>query len=203
MICNINDILENEKAEQLREGYEEFLNVTKKIPHAFPHPVFDYEDEDEKTIFFSNAMTIYNNAKTMSPLHCDAQCQRRLEIALQSAEGTPFVLGRQLQRFDAGKEIYIACHLYLGLGNSTAKEIKWWHNSSTLNTGDNPERNILVQEKILLDVIKESQLTIPNATFDDAGTYGCFITEDRKTAKSPEVTVKVLPRKYINMRLKN
>ena len=194
---------ETAKVEEMTESFKKYLGVEKRFPYAFSHPIFKYKDENERRIFFANARKIYDNAKNMSDLHCDVQCQRRLEIALKSEKRTPFVLGRELKQFDAEEEINLKCNLYLGLGNPAAKEIKWWHNSSTLNTGDNPERNILVQEKILLDVIKESQLTIPNATFDDAGTYGCFITEDRKTAKSPEVTVKVLPRQYINMRLKN
>ena len=48
----------------------------------------------------------------------------------------------------------------------------------------------------LLDVIKESRLIIPSATFSDAGTYKCSTIEGRRALKSLEVTVKVLPRKY-------
>ena len=180
---------ENEKAEELEEGYEEYLNVTKIIPHAFPHPVFDYEDEDERTIFFANAKTIYNNAKTMSPLRCDEECQNRLEISLRSGKGIPFVLGRDVQRFDAAKNMDLVCHLYLGLGESTEKTIRWWHNS-TLVSQDKQN------DQILLDVIKESRLIIPRAAYGDAGSYSCSYAEKRKVVKSLEVTVKVLPRKY-------
>ena len=97
-----------------------------------------------------------------------------------------------MQRFDAGEEIYLACHLYLGLGNSTRQDIKWWLNSSRL------DRNIQVQDGdgVLFDVIKESRLIIPTATFGDAGTYQCSTTENGKVVKSQEVTVKVLTRKY-------
>ena len=194
-ICGQFDF-ETEKVGEMTESFKKYLGVEKRFPYAFPHPVFDYEDQGERRIFFENAMKIYDSAKTMSPLQCDPQCERRLEMALKRGKKTPFVLGKELQRFDDEKKIELACHLYLGLGNSTAKEIKWWHNSSTINTEDSPERNIQVEEEILLDVIKESRLTILIATFDDAGTYGCFTTEDRKVAKSPEVTIKVLPRKY-------
>ena len=187
---------ENEKVEEMTEGFEEYLNVTKRFPFAFPHPIFDYEDENEKRIFFDNAMTIYNNAKTMSRLQCDEQCERRLDIALKSGKRTPFVLGRELQQFDAGEEIYLKCHLYLGLGNSTARKIKWWHNSSALFGQNILQRNILVEDQILLDVIKESRLIIQNASFDDAGTYKCSTVDNRKVVKSLGVTVKVLPRKY-------
>ena len=69
---------ENEKVEEITEGFENYLGVTKRFPFAFSHPVFDYEDENERRIFFENAMAIYNNAQTMSPLHCDDQCERRL-----------------------------------------------------------------------------------------------------------------------------
>ena len=180
----------------MREGYEKYLGVTKTIPHAFPHPVFDYEVEEERRIFFENARKIYNYAKNMSALQCDVECEKRLEIVLKSEEGIPFVLGREYQRFDSGDEIYVACHLYLGLGNSTAKEIRWWHNSSILTSQDIKERNGEVQDEILLDVIKESRLIIPSATFSDAGTYKCSTAENRKVVKSLEVTVSVLPRKY-------
>ena len=149
-------------------------------------------------------MKIYNNAKTMSPLQCDKQCQRRLEIALKSENGSPFVLGRDLQKFDADEEILLACHVYLGLGKSTKKEIRWWHNSSLLKSEDIQRRNILVEDEILLDVIKESRLIIQNATFDDAGTYKCSTTDKKRVVKSLEVTVKVLPRKYdIDLRLRD
>ena len=187
---------ENEKVEEMTEGFEKYLGIKKRFPYAFPHPVFEYEDEDERTTFFTNARTIYNTAKNMSALHCDEQCQRRLEIALKSGERTPFVLGREFQQFDAGDEIYMACHLYLGLGNSTANEIRWWHNSSQLNSEDIQERNIQIENQTLLDVIKESRLIIPIATFDDAGTYKCSTTDNRNVVKSLEVTVEVLPRKY-------
>ena len=187
---------DNEKVEEMTKGFENYLNVTKKFPFAFPHPLFDYDDENEKRIFFDNAMTIYNNAKTMSRLQCDEQCERRLDIALKSGKRTPFVLGRELQQFDAGKEIYLKCHLYLGLGNSTARKIKWWHNSSALFGQNILQRNILVEDQILLDVIKESRLIIQNASFDDAGTYKCSTVDNRKVVKSLGVTVKVLPRKY-------
>ena len=187
---------ENEKVEEMTEGFEEYLNVTKRFPFAFPHPIFDYEDENEKRIFFDNAMTIYNSAKKMSPLQCDEQCERRLDIALKSGKRTPFVLGREQQRFEVGENIYLECHLYLGLGNSTAKEIRWWHNTSVLKDQDIRDRNIKVKDEILLDVIKQSLLIIPNASFDDAGTYKCSTIEGRRVLKSLEVTVKVLPRKY-------
>ena len=193
--CNQLDF-EKEKVEDMTEGFENYLGVTKRFPYAFPHPVFDYDVENERRIFFDNAMTIYNNAKTMSPLHCDEQCERRLDIALKSGTRTPFVLGRELKRFEAGEEIYLECHLYLGLGNSTEREIRWWHNSSLLNGQDIQERNIQVQDEILLDVIKQSLLIIPNATFYDAGTYKCSTIDKRRAVKSLDVTVKVLPRKY-------
>ena len=187
---------ETEKAEEMTEVFEKYLGVTKRFPHAFSHPIFDYEDENERKIFFANAMKIYNTAKMMSALHCDARCQKRLEIALKSEERAPFVLGGDLQRYDALQDIYMACHFYLALGNSTAREIRWWHNSSRLNSQDIQERNILLQDEILLDVIKESRLIIPNATFSDAGTYKCSTIENRLVVKSHEVTVKVLTRKF-------
>ena len=192
--CHVVDF-EAEKVEILREGFEKYLNVTKRIPHAFAHPLFNYENEDEKTIFYASAMTIYNTARNMSALQCDAHCQRKFEMALKSEKRTPYLLGRELQRVDSGQEINLACHLYLGMGNSTATEISWWHNSSLL-TG-----NILVQDQILLDVIKESLLIIPNVTFAQAGNYGCSTTENGQVMKSLEVTVKVLPRKYRKYKL--
>ena len=188
---------ENEKVEEMAEGFKKYLNVTKRLPYAFPHPVFNYDDEEEKRIFFENAMKIYNNAKTMSPLHCDAECQRRLEIALKSESGSPFVLGRNLQKFDAEEEILLVCHVYLGLGKSTKKEVRWWHNSSLLKSEDIQRRNILVEDEILLDVIKQSLLIIPNAIFDEAGAYKCSTIENQDMIQSLEVTVKVLPRKYM------
>ena len=187
---------ENEKLQEMTEGFEKYLGVTKRFPYAFPHPVFEYEDENERNTFFANAETIYDNAKTMSPLHCDAECQRRLEIALKSGKRTPFVLGKELQRFDAGEKIFLECHLYLGLGNSTEREIRWWQNSTLLNAQDIRQRNIQFEDRIVLDVIKESRLIIPNAIFNDAGTYKCSTTEKRKVFKSLQVTVRVLPRKY-------
>ena len=185
---------ENEKVEEWAAGYENYLGVTHRIPHSFPHPKFDYNDEEERTIFFDNAMKIYDNAKNMSVVRCDEDCERRLEIALLSEEKTPFILGRD-QQVDAGQEMLLQCHLYLGLGESAEKEIKWWHNSSRLNNKKIRQRNILVQDEILFDVTKESQLFIENTTFEDAGVYKCSITEDRIPKKSPDVHVKVLIRK--------
>ena len=129
----------------------------------------------------------------MSAIRCDEDCQRRLEIARKSEERTPFILGRD-QQVDAGEEIFLACHLYLGLGNSSDLEIRWWHNSSRLTNGKIQERNIEVEDKILLDVTKESRLIITNATFDDAGVYNCSTTEDRRVKISTGVRVKVLIR---------
>ena len=184
---------ENEKVEEMSDGYKKYLGVTKTIPHSFPHPVFDYNEEKERKAFFANAMKIYNNAKNMSAISCDESCQRRLEIALKSEERTPFILGRD-QQLDAGDDIFLRCHLYLGLGNSTEKLIKWWHNSTRITDGEIKKRNILVEDEILLDVIKESRLIIANATFDDAGDYSCSTTEDRIVKKSPDVPVRVLIR---------
>ena len=184
---------ENEKVEEMADGYRKYLGVTQRIPHSFPHPVFDYDNIEERTTFFANARKIYNNAKNMSAIRCDESCQRRLEIALKSEERTPFILGRD-QQLDAGEEIFLACHLYLGLGNSTEKLIKWWHNSSRLTDREIRVRNILVEDEILLDVTKESRLIIANATFDDAGNYTCSTSEDRSVKKSPDVHVRVLIR---------
>ena len=185
---------ENQKVEELVASYENYLGVTHRIPHSFPHPKFDYNDEEERTIFFDNAMKIYDNAKNMSVIRCDEDCERRLEIALLREEKTPFILGRD-QQVDAGQEMFLQCHLYLGLGESAEREIKWWHNSSRLNNKKIRQRNILVQDEILFDVTKESQLFIENTTFEDAGVYKCSITEDRIPKKSPDVHVKVLIRK--------
>ena len=184
---------ENEKVEEWAAGYERYLGVTQRIPHSFPHPKFNYNKEEERKAFFANAMKIYNNAKNMSAIRCDESCQRRLEIARRSEERTPFILGRD-QQLDAGDDIFLRCHLYLGLGNSTEKVIKWWHNSSRLKDGEIRKRNIVVEDEILLDVTKESRLIIANATFDDAGTYKCSTTEDRSVKKSPDVNVRVLIR---------
>ena len=201
--CNQLDF-EKEKVEDMTEGFENYLGVTKRFPYAFPHPVFDYDVENERRIFFENAMTIYNNAKTMSPLHCDEQCQSRLDNALKRRAGAPFILGRQWRVVDAGEDIFLPCHLYLGLGASiaTKKEISWWHNSSLLKGRDIQQRNIQVQDEILLDVIRESRLIIPNAIFDDAGTYKCSTIENRHVMTSLEATVKVLPRKYYIQNIK-
>ena len=184
---------EKEEVEDWADSYEKYLGVTQRIPHAVPHPVFDYNNPDERKAFFANAMEIYNNANNMTALRCDVNCQKRLEIALKSEERTPFILGRD-QQLDAGEEIFLACHLYLGLGNSTEKLIKWWHNSSRLTDREIKVRNILVEDEILLDVTKESRLVIANATFDAAGNYKCSTTEDRSVKKSPDVHVRVLIR---------
>ena len=70
----------------MAEGFKKYLGVEKRFPYAFPHPIFNYDVENERRIFFENAMTIYNNAKTMTPLHCDGQCEERLDIALKSGK---------------------------------------------------------------------------------------------------------------------
>ena len=185
---------ENENMEEWSDSFEKYLGVTQTIPHTFTHPVFDYNNQDERKAFFENAMTIYNNAKNMSSIHCDENCKQRLQIALKNKERTPFILGREVERFDAGEEILLRCHLYLGLGNSTEREIRWWHNSSLLS-----EEDIKIEEEILFDVTKESQLIIPNATFDSAGIYECSTpTKDNDLKKSLEVQVKVLTRKLIS-----
>jgi len=43
---------ENEKVEEMTKGFENYLNVTKKFPFAFPHPLFDYDDENLSLISF-------------------------------------------------------------------------------------------------------------------------------------------------------
>ena len=194
--CNQVDF-EAEKVEEMQDGFEEYLGVTKSIPYAFPHPVFDYEDDNERNVFFANAMSIYNNAKTMRDLHCDEECQRRLEIALKSGDRTPSVLGGDRQRFDAGEKIILSCHLYLGLEASTGnKKIKWHFNDTSFGRRYIRDRNIQIQSDILFTVITESKLIIPNATFSDSGSYKCSTTENNRVLESQEVTVKVLPRKY-------
>ena len=175
----------------MTEGFENYLGVTKRFPYAFPHPIFDYDDENERRIFFENAMTIYNNAQTMSPLHCDEQCERRLEDWKRLR-----VLGPEVKSFEAGENIYLECHLHFGFGNSTAGEIRWWHNSSALTSRDIQERNIRVEDEIVLDVTKESRLIFQTATFSDAGEYSCAIVENRSVKKSPPITVEVVTRKY-------
>ena len=183
---------ENETVEEWSDSFEKYLGVTQRIPHTFSHPVFDYNNQEEKKAFFENAMKIYNNANNMSALHCDENCQKRLEIALKNKDRTPFILAREVEQFEAGEEILLSCHLYLGLGNSTEREIRWWHNSSLLSVGD-----VKIEEEILFDVTKESRLIIPNATFDSAGNYECSTsTEDNDLKKSLEVHVKVLTREY-------
>ena len=186
---------EKELVEDWSDSFEKYLGVTQRIPHAVPHPVFDYNNPDERKAFFANAMEIYNNANNMTALRCDVNCQKRLEIALQNKERTPSILGGEVDQFDAGEEILLACHLYLGLGNSTEKEIKWWHNSSLLNTRE--IENIKIEEEILFDVTLESRLIISNATYDSAGNYECSTTtEDNDSKKSLEVHVKVLTREF-------
>ena len=178
----------------MEDSYEKYLGVTQKIPYSFPHPLFNYNIEKEKRIFFENALKIYNNAKTMSPLYCDEQCQKRLQIAKRSEGKIPFILGRQNQRFYAAEEIYLRCNLYLGLGESKVPGIRWWHNSSILHSRDIQERNIRVEDEIVLDVTKESRLIFPTATFGDAGEYSCAIVENRSVKKSPPITVEVVTR---------
>ena len=182
---------EKEKADEVSALLEEYLGVTQRIPYAFPHPVFNYNNEKEKNTFFENAMIIYSNATTMSPLHCDENCQERVKIAKKSE--TPFVLGPDYLQFQPGEEINLVCNLYLGLGNSEVKEISWWHNSSLLTKEDMDDRKIVVESEIKLDVTKESRLIISIATFADSGTYQCSTTEE--VNKSPDVNLQVFLRK--------
>ena len=182
---------EKEKADEVSALLEEYLGVTQRIPYAFPHPVFNYNNEKEKNTFFENAMIIYNHATTMSPLHCDENCQERVKIAKKSE--TPFVLGPDYLQFQPGEEINLVCNLYLGLGNSEVKEISWWHNSSLLTKEDMDDRKIVVESEIKLDITKESRLIISIATFADSGTYQCSTTEE--VNKSPDVNLQVFLRK--------
>ena len=113
-----------------------------------------------------------------------------------SEKGTPYVLGRHLQWFDEGGKMFLRCNLYLGLGETTEKEISWWHNSSKIHSRDIEEGNIRVEERILHDVTKESELIILSANFNDSGNYSCSVTENSMEKKSLDVTIKVLIRKY-------
>ena len=182
---------EKEKADEVSALLEEYLGVTQRIPYAFPHPIFNYNNENEKNTFFENAMFIYNNATTMSSLHCDENCQKRVNIAKKSE--TPSVLGPDYQQFANGEELSLTCHLYLGLGNYEEKEISWWHNSSRLTNRDLADRKIIVENKTLLDVTKESRMIISIASLEDSGTYHCSTTEEEN--KSLNVTVQVFLRK--------
>ena len=46
---------EDEKVREWAAGYEKYLGITQEIPNSFPHPLFDYDDQDEKKIFFDNS----------------------------------------------------------------------------------------------------------------------------------------------------
>ena len=92
--------------------------------------------------------------------------------------------------------MFLRCNLYLGLGETTEKEISWWHNSSKIHSRDIEEGNIRVEERILHDVTKESELIILSANFNDSGNYSCSVTENSMEKKSLDVTIKVLIRKY-------
>ena len=72
---------ENETGEEWSDSFAKYLGVTQRIPHTFSHPVFNYNNQEEKKVFFANAMAIYHNARNMSALLCDKNCQKRLEIA--------------------------------------------------------------------------------------------------------------------------
>ena len=85
---------EKEKAKEWTAGYKEFLGVNKKIPYAFPHPVFNYRDPNQKEIFFENAVKIYNESSNMDAIECDTFCQGRLKIALKNEERIPTIIGR-------------------------------------------------------------------------------------------------------------
>ena len=131
----------------------------------------------------------------MSPLHCDEACQERVKIAKKTEKGTPFLLGPDYREILAGEEINLVCNLYLGLGNFEEKKISWWHNSSLLTKEDMDDRKIVIENKILLDVTKESRLMISIANIADSGTYQCSTTEE--VNKSPEVTLQVFLRKSL------
>ena len=189
---------ETEMIEAMSNSYKRFLGVTQTIPFAFPHPVFKYNVEEEKSAFFANAKIIYDNALNMTAVSCDENCQERLEIALKSERSTPFIVGRKILMLDAGEELYLECNLYLGLGDSTEREIeiRWWHDYKLLDNREIRRRGFRVEERILLDVTKESRLIIENARFENAGKYECSTTEKGILKKSLQVSVKVLERKF-------
>ena len=185
---------EEEKVKEWEAGYEEFLSINQTIPYAFPHPVFDFNNAEERKIFFENAEKIYKESAKMSVLACEAACQNRLEIALKNEEELPVIIGREVQRFDAGTELYLKCHLYLGLTKSSEKELNWMANTSSIEiTG----KRIRIDEKIVSDVIKESVLTISNITFADSGMYTCSTTDNQRLNSSKGITVRVLKRNYM------
>ena len=185
---------EEEKVKEWEAGYKEFLSINQTIPYAFPHPVFDFNNAEERKIFFENAEKIYKESSKMSVLACEAACQNRLEIALKNEEELPVIIGREVQRFDAGTELYLKCHLYLGLTKLSEKELNWMANTSSIEiTG----KRIRIDEKIVSDVIKESVLTISNITFADSGMYTCSTTDNQHLNSSKGITVRVLKRNYM------
>ena len=42
---------EEEKAKEWEAAYEEFMSISQPIPFAFPHPVFDFNNTEERKIF--------------------------------------------------------------------------------------------------------------------------------------------------------
>ena len=187
---------EEEKVNEWEDGYEKFLSIRQPIPHSFPHPVFDYNKKDEKDIFFKYAKKIYKESSKMSVLSCEEECLKRLEIALKNVEKLPVIIGQEFQKIDAGEVLYLKCHLYLGLANSTEKELKWRHNSTLIEMDKTDERK-RIKNKIVSDVIKESGLTISNASFDDSGVYICSTPENRSLKSSSGIEVKILKRKSV------
>ena len=185
---------EEEKVIEWEDGYEKFLSISQPIPHSFPHPVFDYNKKYEKDIFFKYAEKIYKESSKMRVLSCEEDCQKRLEIALKNEEKLPVIIGQEFQKKYAGEVLYLKCHLYLGLANSTEKELKWRHNSTLIEMDKTDERK-RIGNNIVSDVIKESGLTISNASFDDSGVYVCSTPENRSLKSSSGIEVKILKRK--------
>ena len=182
---------EEDKANEWAAGYKEFLGINKSIPYAFPHPVFDYKDTNQKKKFFENALKIYNESSKMNAIECDELCQKRLEIALKNEERIPAIIGKDVQYFDAGEKLQLRCHLYLGLSTSTEYELIWLHNSTIIVEND----DITIEDNILSDVTKESTLTLQAPTFSDSGKYSCSTQESANPRTSLDVEIKILKRK--------
>jgi len=183
---------EEDKADEWATGYKDFLGINKTIPYAFPHPVFDYRDTNQKKKFFENALKIYDESSQMNAIECDEFCQKRLEIALKNEKRLPAIMGKNVQYYDAGEKLQLNCHLYLGLSTITTKnELIWVHNSTIIVEND----DITIEENIVSDVTKECTLTLRVPTFSDSGKYTCSTQESSNPRTSLDVEIKILKRK--------
>ena len=161
-----------------------------KIPGVFVDSHMNWDNDDEKQMFFNQSQILLNEIISRPGLTCNSDCTQRMEISVRSSVKKPKILGQyDLIKIEEGTALKLKCNMFYGFDQSFDQNsfLSWVQNGESLKN----DSSTTIQTSDLSEVTKETILVVNSTTLSDSGSYTCHLNSSSRHSISDPKKVEI------------